>query len=129
MSLNIELLNKVKECILNDPSQFDMDYFHMEDPESTCQTTSCIAGWAAYLNNPEWYNSASLNENFTYFLSFEGEYVLGLTSLQAGKLFYYHRWPKQFAEAYSKAKLENNKKQMAKVAADYIDYFIKNKDE
>ena len=95
--MNIELLEKIAEVIVQKPEEFDMNYFDgFRMPNGTvsgfsdgqkCGTTHCIGGWAAALCPDER----------------DKEYadILGLTEEESDRLFYVDGldsggWPKQF---------------------------------
>jgi hypothetical protein len=58
MAVNVELLKKIKEHILEEPRRLHMDNFVCRVPVDSpknppCGTVACIAGWAVILSRPE----------------------------------------------------------------------------
>jgi hypothetical protein len=53
--MNVELLLKVKQAILDEPARLNMDNFlkssdYYHDQEPACGTVGCIAGWAVIID-------------------------------------------------------------------------------
>ncbi len=121
--MNVELLLKVKEAILEEPSRIDMADWVKADDTVPCGTVGCIQGWGvalqtglrgwdlvAYFYNPEAYDDA-----------------FDLTPGQQNRLFYEHEWPYAYWD-----KLRSYRRQTpeyAQVVADRIDHFIATKGE
>ena len=112
--MNSKLLLKVKEAILAEPDNFDMDQWH-------CGTSHCICGWAQVL-------SGKVKDSFNTDSHTEvGMKLLGLTDVtQAMTLFYTSCWPQPFRQSYLNIFKDDPdlKKQQAEVAARRIDHFI-----
>jgi len=133
--MNVELLLKVKEKILAEPSQFVMsawftdqsrlDIIRTNDLHRTianCGTAACIAGWIVTLSRGETpsiaYKVAS--ESFSSVRS-HAAVLLGVSKEETDSLFGLQYWPQEF---WVKWKAAKTIKQRAKVAADRIDNFI-----
>lgn len=96
MPVNKELLLKIKEKIINNPSAIDMGVWKQKDfyPQQiapACETTACLAGWACELSSLN-YSHINFFDNALKFLQLEER--------QAYYLFYHERWPLKFVEAY-----------------------------
>ncbi len=98
-----------------------------------CGTTACIAGFATILSwrgkdYPRAFRKKveSLEADESRIPDYEehATKVLGLTRLQAMKLFYASDWPHEFEHAILHAETA---KEQAKVAIDRIELFIKTK--
>lgn len=132
--MNIELLNKVKAHILEEPKRLDMSVILRRAPRNACGTAGCVDGWAQVLSN-----CAALGS----LVFFDGDYVkgrelLGLTQEEAERLFSDPKdgydedhveyaengWPEEFIDRYRKAR---NASQRAIVTVERIDHFIKTK--
>jgi hypothetical protein len=112
--MNIELLQRVKTHILEEPRRLSMNaWFYNVNPEQggnpPCETVGCIAGWADFLKHGVVIGNEQIGSS------------LELTGDQRKRLFYAHYWPEPFwtRYIYSTSKEEN-----AKVTADRIDHFI-----
>lgn len=126
--MNIELLKKVKQAILDNPEHFDMSTFfdgcegsnYEDDPKllGKCGTTACIAGWAIHLSG-----CPITDLDFEHDL---GKDLLGLTEDQAQSLFYEDGWPGAIYNEYYEALEEEDHLGMAKAAAKMIDRLIEN---
>ena len=101
--MNVELLEKVKQHILENPESLDMHRW-------SCETTACISGWAVRLSE---------RENVSMV---DGEIPLGLDDDEACRLFYLSGWPSRLRRRYDNAKTPRTR---SKVAAQRIDHFIK----
>jgi len=127
MSFNEKALLRAKECILADPSQFDMyDYQNEFDKQSSCGTTACIAGWIVYNEYPECISDDKLAVDVLKFPSgmyYESlaEDAVNATNLDVNSLFHEGSWPEKYYTRFQKAK---TRKEKAKIAAEVIDYFI-----
>jgi hypothetical protein len=75
--MNVELLEKVKQHILENPESLDMGVWG-------CGSTACISGWAVRLSGRK-----DLHET-------HGEIPLELDLKQEGRLFYISQWPARF---------------------------------
>lgn len=137
--MNVELLRKVKEHILDEPQRLDMSMFGQRtegEMAPPCGTTACIAGWAVILSDPKLFTVDI--EEFDDVLSDAyktGRELLRITPGQARRLFFVGGWPLTFKEkmryldmsdydgTYGTAGLAVLKARAA-VAAERIDYFI-----
>lgn len=113
------LLRKVQQCILAEPTQFNMDDWIRTDKKSSCGTTSCIAGWVSYLVKPKEFSTSDCS---MYQLTRLAEDSIQIWGQRADTLWYVAYWPDQFHDAYHSAETP---KQRAKVAAERIEHFIK----
>jgi hypothetical protein len=103
--MNIELLQRVKKAILDNPEHFSMDYWYQYIDENghvtlenytvgvaegltECGTKACIAGWAVFLGRDD--------STGVYDIGLYAQNILDLTNDQARRLFHMDRWPKQF---------------------------------
>ena len=139
--MNVELLKKVRDAILEHPDWFDMEYWLGDTKTSSCGTTGCIAGWAVSISRGKsvsQYYEDNLKSSIGLYP--RARDAVGLTEQQADKLFYYPNWPspykKQYAQATyeqdsekeagypDKARLREIQKRAAQIAADRIDKFI-----
>jgi hypothetical protein len=124
MAINVELLTRVRDHILAEPKRISMSGFGhtARKPEPggpACGTVACIAGWAVMLHHEDRGATVRLRENSKVIVDGRGRdieaeamKVLGLTSAQAGHLFY------QFP------RIRVQTKKYAKVVARIIDDFI-----
>lgn len=143
--INVELLERVKAHILEEPRRFDMSTFvaRASDPSlllapdmrPACGTVACIAGWAVFLSSglPK-----KITEDLYESIESHAAGLLGL-GLEAGdlddeeddpdgesevsRLFYVPNWPAEFRRRYRHT--ENDPTARARVAADRIDHFLK----
>lgn len=123
--MNVELLEKVKQHILEEPKRLWMgDWAFKVSPTDenapACGTVGCIAGWASLLSNPTQPFSDVAN-------SADDPNVnnLDLDEDTAWRLFYVDSWPVQFVDAYDKARGDLTKR--AEITAARIEHFIKTK--
>lgn len=131
--MNAELLLKVKQAVLEHPSQFTMERW-FADYDSTgmraigCGTAACIAGWTIAINSAQkecvpinlrkaWCNTYS--EETT---SSDAAELLGLHRSIVNELFLITWWPMEFSRKWHEAHTAQEK---AQVAAARIDDFIK----
>lgn len=136
--MNVELLEKVKQHILEEPKRFFMEDFILEAPAGSavklddvtrtmpsCGTAACIAGWAVILSHGGALPSGTRLGCFT-----EACNLLGFKldkfqdSEEADRLFVTSDWPSLYRQAYLNAKTVEDK---AQIAANRIDHFIKTK--
>ena len=115
--MNVELLLKVKNQILCEPSQFTMMFFEFYG-------IRCILGWAVHL--------ADLSNEYAYLFQIkhmitEASYVLDISVEQCYLLGYIERWPEEFRNAYKNVDGETEVMQRthARIAGERIDHFIK----
>ena len=147
--MNIELLNKIKSHVLEEPKRvwmgdwrirwgdqteisvgmrrgIDWEYL-LQLSKPSCGTTACIAGWAVELGGdgdmkgfP--YELRGRKLGFPYEL--RGRKLLGLNSYaQSDRLFYVASWPEQFRKRLAVAPPQSH--EYAQVVADRIDWFVK----
>lgn len=93
MRINVELLNKVKRHILENPRRLNMNYVIARKGEKevqlhpsnfsrrwpSCGTVGCIAGWTVLLKD---------GMDFAGDAQSRAQELLGITSSQANELFY-----------------------------------------
>lgn len=109
MTLNVQLLEKVKSAILREPERFDMQAFAYE---GGCGTIMCIAGWAcAIANKTDPLPGSSIREKAIE--------ILGDSNVV--KLFYGRIWPDALRKRYKYAYSDESR---AQVACSAIDSFI-----
>ena len=131
--LNVELLRKVQAQILKEPRQFLMELFFYSGPRyrdlgpeeviPNCGTAACIAGWAIAIDRqmtPKEAHEATRYEEGDD--TRRGAEALRISRKQAETLFFTEYWPGEFRDRYED---DQRPEARAKVAADYIDYFIK----
>lgn len=133
--VNIELLEKVRSHILEEPRRLDMedwiDYVAGKPESPACGTTGCIAGWAVLLTIPELIGCASDNSGLPEkFLDIiwntneEATRLLDLSEDEETRLFYLDEWPESYRLAYNAARSQDQK---ASVTASRISLFIQTK--
>lgn len=97
--MNVELLERVKAHILEDPRRLDMELWiqdKMYGPDSPpCGTVGCIAGWAVELTEG---GAAHFRSSY---ITEEARKLLDLTFQQSGTLFHTDSWPEEFRDAYA----------------------------
>ena len=124
--MNIELLNKVKAHILEEPRRLEMVDWIMEGDEipspekPPCGTAACIAGWAAMLDG-----------GFQRGIHFPRTYATDALKIdrfgEAERLFYLSQWPAQFKFDKDRPDVsfyKLDKETQARLTAARIDYFI-----
>lgn len=117
--VNVDLFQKVKEKILEEPRRFDMsvwgNHVPLLPPETypPCGTVACIAGWALLLE------SGAEAKGFDFCSPVKAAKVLALPLERRGEVFHAERWPDSFRARYQVAA---NPAEQAQVAADFIDY-------
>jgi hypothetical protein len=133
--MNVELLQRVKQHILEEPRRLDMDDWAHTSNEAPCGTQACIAGWACVLTgkatlNPRGYYTFGDPLSDSYVSpSRVGGQALGLTPDEADRLFYAYGaeeeedygWPNEYRLRYERA---TDAKEKAIATADRIDRFI-----
>lgn len=122
--MNIELLRRIKQQILQNPELYDQDSWVNVHRKTECGTACCIAGWACQLDDIRKFKSL-INEIESYKtpgFSIRGtaRNLLDLTQNQDTELFIY--WPASYKKRYIYA---NNARERAAIGAEYIDYFVK----
>ncbi len=87
--MNVELMNKVREAILDNPRRVDMGDFCYS--KEKCGTVGCIAGWAMILSGikPSFIKAGDFSPHNV------GRDLLNISDEQAHKLFYVNSWPWQ----------------------------------
>lgn len=126
LKLNIPLLKKIKQHILEEPKRYDQDETVSFDKEGSlswngrtypsCGTIACLGGWAYLLTHK---NKPTA---FTPIFS-EAKRVCGLTDVQGSNLFDGSGggWPQPYNAQYLKAKTVQGK---ANVAGKLLDKVI-----
>lgn len=124
--MNIELLQRIRQHILEKPNRFLMGDWIVRDngigvfsddreeeiPFAECGTAACVAGWACLLGG----------KRDTLSPSSDGRHLLGLTWDQSENLFFEDQWPDPFHRRYRSA---NSHEEQVQIAADRIEHFIK----
>lgn len=88
--------------------------------ERDCGTTCCIAGWIFVINNPNIKNFKPVGAGV---IQYSSEKFLGMRVGEGCSLLFERGgWDEPYATQYEEAKTKTDK---AKVAARYINYFIK----
>jgi hypothetical protein len=128
--MNIKLLEKVKQRILEHPNRFVMREWIItkealgksfkadggqEIAFDNCGTAGCIAGWACLIQTRGKARTNSVNADL------EARDYLEFSEEQAEELFYMGGWPIKFSNDYLKAKTQEER---ARIAAARIDHFI-----
>lgn len=129
--MNVELLLKVKEAILEEPKRIDMDTWANEDETVPCGTVGCIYGWGQALATglrgiAVWdfiKKDPSYKNIFGVDIPTSPQAPFDLTFAQAQRLYYVNHWPARFRAALNRH-LEQTP-EYAQVVADRIDHFIK----
>jgi hypothetical protein len=122
-TINVKLLRKIQRHILEEPKRLDMECFIDRKADYVtvhefpkCGTVGCIAAWAV---------TCSTKEKVPYSkIADRARKLLGITYLQADRLFYASRWPERFK------RIDNTNPQTrlhAVITAKRIEHFIKTK--
>lgn len=125
--MNVKLLRKVVKHILAEPKRLVMgswlqrklyedDYIDANDiarPFPKCGTAGCIAGWTCELSK----------KGHVRRIDWMAKRLLGLTTLEARRLFLPDQWPDRFGSGVA----DDGKKKTAAIAAARIEHFIKTK--
>jgi len=121
------MLQRIKEKILKEPENFQMNYFTQFN--TPCGTTACIAGWAVLLDakdqgfeiTKDWYQSLKSNveqlASGLLGLDYSEETEEG--KINSDTVFYVTDWPDDFKWRYKSA---TSQEKRAHIAAKYIDY-------
>jgi hypothetical protein len=131
--MNVELLQRVKAHILEDPNRYDQWIWIVDGlvpgeklvpagrivPE--CGTVACIAGWAIILGNP--HSNTDLPGSWSFFIEHKATELLGISDSQASMLF---DGGLLFEDAVKGAK---SLQDLAQAAARHIDRFIETNGE
>lgn len=132
--MNVELLERVKAHILEEPNRLIMgtviatdkrdfkdalDGYNHEtgivEVTPPCGTAACIAGWTCILGHPE-IKPSEIQYNFG--IATEATRLLDIPNI--GALYYTNNWPEPFRTDFKTTDL----KKRAEVAAARIDHFI-----
>lgn len=120
--MNKELLLKIKEQILKEPTRF-----YMGDWNYNCGTAHCIGGWASVLSGRTPLSAIESFRGGTSEQQIAAE-LLRLDYTTASALFHVSSWPPTFKNAYyvieDKDDRTNRNQALAEVAAQRIDHFI-----
>ncbi len=124
--MNVELLTKVRDAILEEPRRIDMQTWAKAVDDVPCGTVGCIYGWGqALLTN---LRGKRLEEVVGSSIRYEGLYNLpidnpfGLTEEQAKCLYFTDTWPAEFS---NRLEFEvDQTPEYARIVADRIDHFI-----
>lgn len=108
--MNVELLQKVKEKILAEPTAVNMDDWCFSSNKTPCGTVACIAGWACVLSE--------VKDHFRD----EAPIFLKLNRINSGNLFYISQWPEELYEKLIKQ--VPGTPEYAAIVAARIDRFI-----
>lgn len=122
--MNIELFNQIKQRITAESELFDMNDWSQiihTGPGNVCNTAHCIGGWAAVIKNSyrifgseRWLDIGEANLCRLLDIPLKANDVL----------FYHFGWDEPFKTDYLKAEINKDHKLKAKIACDYIDYFM-----
>lgn len=126
--MNKELLLKVADAIEANPAHFDMDDFFQN---TECGTTACIAGWALFLESgKEKYDEFFLNHaNWTTDYGQKLGEAVGIPyyTEEFDHLCMVESWTNtKLRRAYKQAVRPKTK---AKIAAQYVRWFVENAGE
>jgi hypothetical protein len=121
--MNTELLQKIKQKIIENPKDLEMGVW-------VCDSQACIAGWAGKLSGVPFPDStyqhlvlaeADFEQEFKISAKMKGAELLDLTEEQASRLFLLQNWPDTDRIAYN-----NSESPQCKVRATCarIDRFI-----
>lgn len=121
--MNVELLEKVKEAILEEPLRIDMNTWANEDKSVPCGTVGCIYGWGqaitTKLRGKElWEQIKRKFATITATL----DNPFDISTVQASRLYYEYNWPSEYRDKL--LDFEPQTPEYAQVVADRIDHFI-----
>lgn len=127
--MNESLLRRIQQAITQEAAHFDMSMWIAGTPDELfnegkveeipsalapdCETTMCIAGWAAFLERRHVDDSPWIEDR--------ARDVLGLFGGEANRLFYVAAWPEPYATDYATATTPEAR---ASVAVARIERFI-----
>lgn len=132
------IFDRVIDALRARPEQLDMaKWFRCSEltspgfpnPLQSCGTTACLAGWIATLQEPELKITNSFPAGNGYWQGTEANHEpvsrvaarsLGLSMLEADKLFYVSHWPREFATRY----VHGNTVERVNVLAERLDYYL-----
>lgn len=124
MTINVELLERVKTHILEEPRRLLMQGWMLASKEAPCGTVGCIAGWSLALEKgvkiADERGLVYRNGRRVADPHGAGMKVLGLTEDQADDLFYVVNWPNDMSRRY----VAGDQNAKATVTAERIDRFI-----
>lgn len=132
MTLNVELLERVKAHILEEPRRFEMASWAEHSDDAPCGTAACIAGWALILEK----GARLLDDGVTLLyrnnrrILSEGNdaaRLLGIDIKIAMELFSVSRWPSDLEYEYLDLEYDDSlegRQAKAEIAARRIDRFI-----
>lgn len=139
--MNIRKLRKLQRWILAEPRRFNMTQWAAElevinEQKPPCDTVGCLAGMACHMEAGKLESDSSIvtrKDGIRKYIPLEAARILDLDNAQAGNLFllsdswsadFSGSWPPIWESRYYQAKTLKGK---ARVAARYIDFFIKKK--
>lgn len=132
MPINKELLQKVRDHILEEPRRYNQETYFTEETDAPCGTAACIAGWAVLLGQGEPSRApCPCDDSDCMGLPMwrrDAVGLLGLNQMEASVLFNasaYH-WPEPFRTRFQMASAVEDAVERARAAADYIDWIIAN---
>lgn len=116
--MNVELLERVKQHILEEPKRLRMGFVHatgdwvadLTNPPS-CGTVGCIAGWTCVLGNAPMRNGQRYHSS-------QARDLLNITEEQGDRLFF------NAPEGYTDVWKDDGSEATAKLCAERIDLFI-----
>ena len=129
----IDLLNKVKAYILEEPKRFNMNWWgkrkgHICDPDGDsippCGTVCCIAGTMYLLSHQENLKDISDSQFYDRMLFDAEAYASDILETSVNNmhpLFYIENWPEEFRIPYLNS---YDLKEKAKITCERIDYYI-----
>ncbi len=121
--VNVKLLEKISEHILEEPKRVNMDAWIEEDPKvhkHACHTVGCIAGWAVLLKGTK-----SERKGNWWEIKETAKRLLRVSEDDANTLFYAGQWPEERQDQLTAHR--EGSKAYAKVVAARIADFIKEK--
>jgi hypothetical protein len=119
--MNVELLLKVKQHILEEPRRLDMLHGLFVNPESPCGIVGCIAGWTAMISGElkhEIVQKGGLSWGIVCKLAWQ---QLDINEDQCNSLFYVQYWPEPFRSRWYE---HRTNREEAKLVVERIDHFI-----
>ena len=115
--VNVDLLQQVKQHILDHPEQFSMCGWIYKGSE--CGTIACVAGWAYILHQRNTNQTPTLPEEWEESAINEVAALLGLaTKNRFKRLFYTNYWHEDWRRRW----WLSNTREEVQIAAEYIDY-------
>lgn len=108
-ALNVELLERVKAHILEEPRRLDMGLWADSEGEAPCGTVGCIAGWAIILGTGARFDRTGFqlvyrNNRPVAGFAHSAAKLLGLSIDQANEVFCVGGWPDDLADMYDSAR-------------------------